>query len=139
MLVWIGDGAAPTPPTTPSPQPSQAPASYTPQHLAERILAEQSAIESRGSTDGERKTITNLAARMKQLATPGSIVISEYTRRLTESYFELKVLGAADIKGVEEPRWSEISLEWPRRASAPRRVKTPLKYPAISLPPLSLV
>ena len=228
MLVWIGDG---TPVSTPSDthSPSQAPASYTPQHLAERILAEQAAMESRGATNGERKTITalfadlkgstaliegldpedaraiidpalqlmmdavhryegyvaqalgdgifalfgaplahedhpqralyaalrmqeemrgysdqsrlkggillrmrvgintgevvvrsirkddlhtdyvpvghstNLAARMEQLATPGSIVISEYTRKLTEGYFELKALGAADIKGVEEP------------------------------------
>ena len=46
---------------------------------------------------------TNLAARMEQIATPGSIVISEYTRKLTEGYFELKALGAADIKGVDEP------------------------------------
>ena len=46
---------------------------------------------------------TNLAARMEQMANPGSIVISEYTRKLTEGYFDLKALGAADIKGVEEP------------------------------------
>ena len=46
---------------------------------------------------------TNLAARMEQIATPGSIVISEYTRKLTEGYFDLKALGAADIKGVDEP------------------------------------
>jgi class 3 adenylate cyclase len=46
---------------------------------------------------------TNLAARMEQMATPGSILITEYTRRLTEGYFDLKPLGAADIKGLEEP------------------------------------
>src|SRR5262249_13808359 len=46
---------------------------------------------------------TNLAARMEQMATPGSILITEYTRKLTEGYFELKALGAAEIKGVEEP------------------------------------
>ena len=46
---------------------------------------------------------TNLAARMEQMANPGSIVISEYTRKLTEGYFELKALGPADIKGVGEP------------------------------------
>ena len=40
---------------------------------------------------------------MEQMANPGTIVISEYTRKLTEGYFELKALGAADIKGVEEP------------------------------------
>ena len=46
---------------------------------------------------------TNLAARMEQMADPGSIVISAYTQRLVEGYFELKDLGAADIKGVDEP------------------------------------
>lgn len=46
---------------------------------------------------------TNLAARMEQMATPGSILITEYTRRLTEGYFDLKPLGAADIKGLEGP------------------------------------
>ena len=46
---------------------------------------------------------TNLAARMEQMATPGSIVVSEYTRKLTEGYFDLKALGAAEIKGVDEP------------------------------------
>ena len=228
-LVWTGDGQAPAPPSHPALSRPQAPASYTPQHLADRILAEQAAMESRGSADGERKTITalfadlkgstaliegldpeearaiidpalqlmmdavhrydgyvaqalgdgifalfgaplahedhpqralyaalrmqeemrgysdqsrlkggiplqmrvgintgevvvrsirkddlhtdyvpvghstNLAARMEQIATPGSIVISEYTQKLTEGYFDLKALGAADIKGVEEP------------------------------------
>jgi class 3 adenylate cyclase len=46
---------------------------------------------------------TNLAARMEQMATPGSILITEYTRKLVEGYFALKALGAAEIKGVEEP------------------------------------
>ncbi|HEV8719001.1 MAG TPA: adenylate/guanylate cyclase domain-containing protein, partial [Candidatus Binatia bacterium] len=46
---------------------------------------------------------TNLAARMEQMAAPGSILITEQTRKLTEGYFALKALGAAAIKGVEEP------------------------------------
>jgi class 3 adenylate cyclase/tetratricopeptide (TPR) repeat protein len=46
---------------------------------------------------------TNLAARMEQLATPGSIVVSAYTHRLTDGYFAFKDLGATQIKGVEEP------------------------------------
>src|SRR5262249_37093735 len=41
------------------------PIAYTPPHLAERIRAEQSALEARGSTDGERKTITALFADLK--------------------------------------------------------------------------
>ena len=228
MLVWVGDEQTPSVPSN-SPSQTQSPASYTPPHLAERIRAEQQAMETRGAADGERKTITalfadlkgstaliegldpedaraiidpalqlmmdavhrydgyvaqalgdgifalfgapiahedhpqralyaalrmqeemreysdqvrlkhgiplqmrvgintgevvvrsirkddlhtdyvpvghstNLAARMEQIATPGSIVISEYTRKLTEGYFDLKALGAAEIKGVEEP------------------------------------
>jgi class 3 adenylate cyclase len=46
---------------------------------------------------------TNLAALMEQMATPGSILLTEYTRKLVEGYFELKALGAAAIKGVEAP------------------------------------
>src|SRR5262249_10104070 len=41
------------------------PVSYTPSHLAERIRAEQAALESRSSADGERKTITALFADLK--------------------------------------------------------------------------
>ncbi|HEV8717280.1 MAG TPA: adenylate/guanylate cyclase domain-containing protein [Candidatus Binatia bacterium] len=46
---------------------------------------------------------TNLAARMEQLANPGSIVVSTYTHHLTDGYFAFKDLGATQIKGVEEP------------------------------------
>jgi class 3 adenylate cyclase len=227
-LIWNGDSAPVSPPSD-TPSASQPPASYTPQHLAERILAEQAAIESRGAAEGERKTITalfadlkgstaliegldpedaraiidpalqlmmdavhrydgyvaqalgdgifalfgapiahedhpqralyaalrmqeemrkyadtlraqghpplsmrvglntgevvvrsirkddlhadyvpvghstNLAARMEQLAAPGSIVVTAYTHRLTDGYFEFKDLGKTQIKGAEEP------------------------------------
>src|SRR5713226_7425626 len=46
---------------------------------------------------------TNLAARMEQLANPGTIVVSAYTHRLTDGYFAFKDLGPTQIKGVEEP------------------------------------
>ena len=36
---------------------------------------------------------THLAARMEQMATPGSILITEDTKKLIEGYFELKALG----------------------------------------------
>src|SRR5437773_6625589 len=40
---------------------------------------------------------------MEQMATPGSILVTAHTHRLTEGYFEFKALGEAQIKGVEEP------------------------------------
>ena len=46
---------------------------------------------------------TSLAARMESLAAPGSIVVSEYTHRLTEGFFQFKSMGRAQIKGVSEP------------------------------------
>jgi len=42
---------------------SPPPIHYTPSHLAERILAEQAALEARGATTGERKTISRVAGR----------------------------------------------------------------------------
>jgi class 3 adenylate cyclase len=64
MLVWTGGAGPPAPPSR-VPSPSQPPASYTPAHLAERIRAEQVAMEARGASDGERKTITALFADIK--------------------------------------------------------------------------
>jgi len=63
-LVWNGDTESPSPPTSSSSQ-LRSPASYTPPHLAARILAEHAALEARGAIDGERKTITALFADLK--------------------------------------------------------------------------
>src|SRR2546427_8714854 len=41
------------------------PGLWTPSHLVERIWAEQAAIEARGASEGERKTITALFADIK--------------------------------------------------------------------------
>ncbi len=74
VLVWTGArGAAPrsaggvaTARELHGGQTSQvSPIAYTPRHLAERILAEQQALEARGAPDGERKTITALFADIK--------------------------------------------------------------------------
>ena len=64
VLVWVGGTEAEQTLSRTSPQP-QPPLSYTPPHLAERILAEQAAIEARGTTDGERKTITAVFSDLK--------------------------------------------------------------------------
>src|SRR5262245_32321366 len=46
---------------------------------------------------------TNLAARMEQLAAPGSILVTAYTHTLTDGYFEFKDLGKTQIRGAAEP------------------------------------
>jgi class 3 adenylate cyclase len=45
----------------------------------------------------------NLAARMQSAAPAGGIVISDDTQHLVEGYFELRELGPAEVKGIEEP------------------------------------
>jgi class 3 adenylate cyclase/predicted ATPase len=62
-LVWTGGAPAPQP--VPPAVASSHPIAYTPRHLAERILAEQAALEAHGAPDGERKTITALFADIK--------------------------------------------------------------------------
>jgi predicted ATPase/class 3 adenylate cyclase len=45
----------------------------------------------------------NVAARMEQTATPGTVRISDATRRLVEGLFDLEPLGPIDVKGRSEP------------------------------------
>jgi class 3 adenylate cyclase/tetratricopeptide (TPR) repeat protein len=46
---------------------------------------------------------TNLAARMEQLATPGSILVTAEGLRLAESYVEVKPLGPVNVRGIGGP------------------------------------
>src|SRR6266581_8326378 len=60
VLVWTGAPAsAPSPASLPATDQGQAPLSYTPQYLAEQILATRAALE------GERKQVTVLFADLK--------------------------------------------------------------------------
>ena len=45
----------------------------------------------------------NLAARLQVLAEPGSVVISDATRRLVGGVFDLKDLGPWSLKGIDAP------------------------------------
>ena len=70
VLIWAGDTDKTESDSRRSresgnPTPPQSPAGYTPPHLAERILAEQAAMQARGARDGERKTITALFSDLK--------------------------------------------------------------------------
>ena len=52
----------------------------------------------------------NLASRLQHLADPGTVVVSESTRRLLGRTFELKALGPLELKGFKAPvfAWSVI-------------------------------
>ena len=46
----------------------------------------------------------NLAARLQALAAPGSVIISQATRRLVGGLFELTDLGPLHLKGFDRAR-----------------------------------
>ena len=46
---------------------------------------------------------TNLAARLQQLAEPGTVVISEATHKLVAGFFDTRDLGEHAVKGHTEP------------------------------------
>jgi len=46
---------------------------------------------------------THLAARMEQMAMPGSIMMTPDTLRLAEGYVQVKPLGPVNVKGLTEP------------------------------------
>ena len=52
---------------------------------------------------------TNLAARLQQLARPGTVVVSESTHRLIEGFFETLDMGSREVKGHEPVRaWQVV-------------------------------
>jgi class 3 adenylate cyclase len=61
---------------------------------------------------------THLAARVEQQASPGTIRITEHTRRLAEGYVDVVPLGALPVKGLSVPTTVAISA---RRAPGSRR------------------
>lgn len=75
-------------PQSPSPK-SESPVSYTPRHLAERIRAEQAALEARGAPDGERKTITALFADMAGFTALTKNLDPEDTRHIIDPALKL--------------------------------------------------
>ena len=75
-------------PLAPGPQP---PVSYTPKYLAERIRAEQAAMEARGAPDGERKTITALFADVAGFTALARDLDPEDTRAIVDPALQLRM------------------------------------------------
>ncbi len=72
---------------------------------------------------------TNLAARLQQLARPGSVVVSEATHRLVGGFFETRDLGDVAVKGHDPVRAFEVLRPRGRRTRldvAVERGLTPL-------------
>src|SRR5881396_2330385 len=46
---------------------------------------------------------THLAARMEQMAKPGSVLVTGETLKLVEGYVQVKPIGPAPVKGLSEP------------------------------------
>jgi class 3 adenylate cyclase len=67
-----------------------------------------------GSGEAQERGIVgetpNLAARLQGIAEPNTVVIAEATRRLLGNLFELKDLGARDLKGVADPVRAWVAL-----------------------------
>ena len=48
-------------------------------------------------------SVPNVAARLQGEAEPGTVVISDTTRRLVEPHFDLQAVGARSLKGIARP------------------------------------
>lgn len=71
----------------------------------------------------------HIAARMEQMAKPGSVMATAETVRLAEGYIEARSIGPVVVKGIERPvEVAEISRAATRRSRfdrAPARAMTP--------------
>src|SRR5215468_991365 len=67
-----------------------------------------------GSGEGHERRIIgetpNLAARLQGIAEPNTVVIAEATRGLLGNLFELRDLGARDLKGIAQPVRAWVAL-----------------------------
>jgi class 3 adenylate cyclase/predicted ATPase len=89
ILVWVGEQASPPPSLSPAPvaapAPDQArePLSYTPKHLAEKILTSRSALE------GERKQVTVLFCDLTNSTPIAERIGPEAMHTLLNRFFEV--------------------------------------------------
>jgi GGDEF domain-containing protein len=89
ILVWVGEQASPPPALSPAPAapptttPEREPLSYTPQHLAEKILTSRSALE------GERKQVTVLFCDLANSTPIAEHIGPEAMHTLLNRFFEL--------------------------------------------------
>src|SRR5712691_6345832 len=83
VLVWTGATASVPPPTVPVLVQDQAPLSYTPKHLADKILTTRSALE------GERKQVTVLFCDIANSTPLAARLGPEAMHTLLNRFFEI--------------------------------------------------
>src|SRR5215471_17436 len=89
ILVWVGEQASPPPSLSPEPAapptttPEREPLSYTPKHLAEKILTSRSALE------GERKQVTVLFCDLVNSTPIAERIGPEAMHTLLNRFFEV--------------------------------------------------
>ncbi|MFC6673936.1 adenylate/guanylate cyclase domain-containing protein [Marinobacterium aestuariivivens] len=71
-------------------------------HTGEVVVRSIRTEDLRTDYDPVGQTI-HIASRMEGIATPGTIVVSEATHRLTEGYIDYRALGVTPVKGLPEP------------------------------------
>ncbi len=118
-LIWNGEAEQSSPPqSTPSQPEPQPPSAYTPPHLAERIRAEQAAMESRGAADGERKTITALFVDLKGSTALIAVCGGQDWKPRVKPYRSLA--HAAIHANIHLSLWSATRACLPQAAEQPR-------------------
>jgi class 3 adenylate cyclase/tetratricopeptide (TPR) repeat protein len=65
------------------------------------VLVKTAASDTATNYDAKGEDVF-LAARMEQLAEPGTILVSDHTRRLAEGFFAFTSRGATEVKGLPE-------------------------------------
>jgi class 3 adenylate cyclase len=92
VLVWAG-AEVPTAPPTGVPPPQRDPRSYTPKHLAEKILTARSTLE------GERKQVTVLFADVKGSMDLSESIDPEDWHRIMERFLKILTHGVHRFEG----------------------------------------
>ncbi|HEY3066029.1 MAG TPA: AAA family ATPase [Methylomirabilota bacterium] len=88
------DAAAPAPPEAPDPVRFSSPQSYTPRHLAEKILTSKSALE------GERKQVTVLFCDIANSTSLAAELGDEAMHGVLERFFELALAEVHHYEGT---------------------------------------
>lgn len=95
--------------------------------LAARIGVHRGLVYVERDTEELYGFAVNVAARVQEAATPGTVAISDEVRRLVEGAVWTAPLERGEMKGVEQvPLLHRVLEEQPRSTQTPRRWPTPL-------------